>query len=417
VAGSTQRARLAVVGVYFAVLAGLYAFAVAVVPTVTIGQLAFLWLASNVPPSLLMIAFLNRRVRAVGPLVIAFTIVALLGANIALSLSAPEDRLRRIVHVGTALSLGANGMFFAIMLVGAAFFAVFGGLGLVWIRRSYEAGRISDQSLMIDAVWLVFGVVESMNFVFSGPLWLLSGLAALLAYKIVCTAGFSLIARRVRPERPPVLLLLRVFSLGRRSERLFDSLATHWRYVGAVRLIAGPDLATTTIEPHEFLDFVSGRLARRFIDGPAALERRLAETGSRADHDGRFRVGDFFCHDDTWRDVLTRLAGESDAVLMDLRGFSTVNAGCVYEVHALVNVVPFPRIVLIYDGTTDRAFLDETLHEARAALRADSPNRGGLAGPLSLVRYEGSRALRPLLRAVCVAARGGASPPPTGRSA
>jgi hypothetical protein len=115
--------------------------------------------------------------------------------------------------------------------------------------------------------------------------------------------------------------LLRVFSLGRRSERLFDALATHWRHVGNIRLIAGPDLATTTVEPHEFLGFLSGKLARRFIDGPETLDLRLSETDLEPDPDGRFRVSDYFCYDDTWLTVLSRLADESDAVLMDLRGF------------------------------------------------------------------------------------------------
>ena len=404
VAGSGRRTRIAAVGVYFAVLLGFFALAVVLSPAVSLGQLLFLWADMNVPPTLLMLAFLNRRVRAVGPLVIAFMILAILGANLALSAAEPEDRLRRIVDIGSALGLEAYGMLLGILLVGAAFFAVLAGLGLLWIRRRYEAGKISDQSLTIDALWLVFGVVESTNLVFSGARWLLACPAALVAYKLVCLAGFSVTARRATTEPPPILLLLRVFSLGHRSERLFDALATHWRHVGLVRLIAGPDLATTTVEPHEFLDFVSGRLGRRFIDGPAALERRIAETRSHPDRDGRFRVGEFFCHDDTWHVVLARLAGEADAVMMDLRGFSTANAGCIFEVQSLVNVVPVPRVALVYDDTTDRRFLDETLDRAWAALRADSPNRAAAEGALRLVRYDGPRAFPSLLRSLCAAA-------------
>jgi hypothetical protein len=118
-----------------------------------------------------------------------------------------------------------------------------------------------------------------------------------------------------------------VFSLGRRSERLFDALAKHWRHAGSIRLIAGPDLATTTVEPHEFLDFLSGKLARRFIDGPETLDLRISEMDLEPDRDGRFRVNDFFCHDNAWQMTLSRLVGDSDAVLMDLRGFSQENRG------------------------------------------------------------------------------------------
>ena len=84
-------------------------------------------------------------------------------------------------------------------------------------------------------------------------------------------------------------------------------------------MIAGPDLATSTVEPHEFLDFVSGRMARRFIDSAQTLDLRISQMDLEPDFDNRLRVNDFFCHDDTWRMTLARLAGESDAVLMDLR--------------------------------------------------------------------------------------------------
>src|SRR5205814_8172025 len=109
-----------------------------------------------------------------------------------------------------------------------------------------------------------------------------------------------------------------------------------WRYTGSVRLIAGPDLANATVEPHEFLDFLAGRLQRRFISGSAALEQRLAETPLRRDPDGRFRVSSFFCHADTWQTVLRGLARQSDVVLMDLRGFGRTNEGCSYELNELL---------------------------------------------------------------------------------
>jgi hypothetical protein len=112
--------------------------------------------------------------------------------------------------------------------------------------------------------------------------------------------GFALFGERPAGAEPK-LLLLRVFSLGKRSARLFNAFGRLWRHVGQIRLIAGPDLATSTVEPHEFLDFLSGKLDRRFISGPETLVRRLSETEQRRDFDGRYRVDDFFCHDDTWQ--------------------------------------------------------------------------------------------------------------------
>lgn len=387
VAGSTRRTRIVVGSIYFAILTTLGGMALIVRGTTTPGQLAYVWTSTNVPPTLLMLVFLNRRVRAVGPLVIAFTVVAMLGANVALWLARPEDGLAFVSAAAT----------------GIVPCGVLGAFGLIWLRRRYERGQVSDQSLMIDALWLVFGVVQSMELVFSGTVWLLAGAGALLVHKLVNVGLVPQMGRYARVHTPAVLLLLRVFSLGRRSERLFDALTTHWRYIGPVRLIAGPDLATTTVEPHEFLDFVIGRLGRRFIDGSEALERRLTETRPFVDRDGRFRVGEFFCHDDTWRTVLARLTGGADAVLMDVRDFGRTNAGCVFELQALVNVVPLARITLVYDHTTDRLFLDETLREAWDGHGA-SANRDAPLEALKLVLYEGSGALPLLLRTLCAAA-------------
>lgn len=114
------------------------------------------------------------------------------------------------------------------------------------------------------------------------------------------------------------------------------------------------------VEPHEFLDFISGKLARRFINGPEALDRRITELDTERDRDLRFRVNDFFCYDDTWRMVLSRLVRESDAVLMDLRGFSRQNSGCIFEIHELVALVPPERVVFIINESTDQSLLSQT---------------------------------------------------------
>jgi hypothetical protein len=202
------------------------------------------------------------------------------------------------------------------------------------------------------------------------------------------------------------LLLLRVFALGRRSERLYDAVGKQWRTVGSVQMIAGPDLATTTVEPHEFLDFIARKLARRFIDSGKSLDLRISQMDVEPDGDGRFRVTDFFCHDDTWKLTLARLAEESDAVLMDLRGFSAKNAGCVFEINELFNLVPLQRIVFVIDDSTDQEFMRETMKRAWQQIRERSPNRRLSPGRVSLVRLSrwNGESVRTLLYAISVAA-------------
>jgi hypothetical protein len=78
-------------------------------------------------------------------------------------------------------------------------------------------------------------------------------------------------------------------------------------------MIAGPDPVTSTVEPHEFLEFASGELAGRFVTGRPDLERRIAAIDRARDPDGRYRVNEFFCHADTWQMTMHRLV-ESDVV-------------------------------------------------------------------------------------------------------
>ena len=91
---------------------------------------------------------------------------------------------------------------------------------------------------------------------------------------------------------------------------------------------------------------------------------------------------------------------------MDLRGFSTVNAGCTYEVGELLNVVPCERITFIVDQTTDEIFLTRTLEQARASLHASSPNIAAPVLRLQVFRETGRRSLDPdrLLQLLCEAA-------------
>ena len=410
VAAATWRIRLVNVSVYLLTLVALGSIALARNPALSWGQFARLWFIINFPATVLLLAFLNRRVRAVGPLVLTFMTVALLGSYLIILAVAGNDArlLRSVAEIGVALGLDGFGIFIGLVVLGLAAFGVVGWLTLRWIGGRYKRKEISDRSIIIDAIWLLFGVLQSTILVVDNVLWILTGLLAFVVYKVVAWAGFSLLGYKAPSMRKsPALLLLRVFSLGKRSERLFDALAMHWRYAGSIRLIAGPDLVTTTVEPHEFLDYLSGKLARRFIDRPQTFDLRIAEMDMQPDRDGQFRVNDFFCYDDTWRMVLSRLVSECDAVLMDLRGFSSQNDSCVFEIDELINVVSLGRVVFIIDDTTDELFLRQTMQQSWDHMRPTSPNRLSTSGPMQLFRFTGSRhaELQQLLRSLCVAAK------------
>jgi hypothetical protein len=91
------------------------------------------------------------------------------------------------------------------------------------------------------------------------------------------------------------------------------------------------------------------------------------------------------------------VAPKSDAVLMDLRGFTRKNHGCVFELTWVVQQIPLSRIVVLIDATSDYQALEETAQAAWRHLRSDSPNAGYLEPVLTSDRRLdcfGNRAVR-----------------------
>jgi hypothetical protein len=399
VAAYDRNRRLQVLAVYFAALGVLFAIAVLRNPDLAVSQLLVYWLIVDGPPTVLLLAFLLRPIRAVGPLVLAFLLVVAVGSQALLSLAAANPSvLAAVAGFGFSLGLGGTAVFVAMIVAGMLLFALLGWPLLLWLGRRYERKRLSDQSITVDSLWLLFGVVQSIGLAFEAPPWILTGAVAFIAYKAVASLGFRMTAGSRRAVRPATLLLLRVFALGKRSELLFDKLRKHWQHAGSVSMIAGPDLVTTTVEPHEFLDFVTGRLGRQFVKDSGDLERRFAAMDPAPDPDGRYRINEYFCHNDTWQMSMERLAAASDAVLMDLRSFSPSNQGCIFELGRLVDSVDLARVVFLVDDTTDRAFLDGTLQRLWQSMATESPNQAARS-PVARV-FRVSRQSEPELRAL-----------------
>jgi hypothetical protein len=157
-----------------------------------VGQLVYLWFFANGPGTVLLLAFLNRRVRAVGPLVLAFMVVAVTGAVIIVSaVGDSQGILRGIAEIGSMLGLGAPAIFVLLFIIGFVIFGVLGWWLLRWLGRRYQKKRMSDQSISLDALWLLFGVAQSFTLVFEGWAWIFTGLVALVAYKLALKSVHS----------------------------------------------------------------------------------------------------------------------------------------------------------------------------------------------------------------------------------
>lgn len=360
-------------------LSGIVAFSLyelAVSPKLTAGQVALLWVITNGPPTLLIAALLLRRFRAVGPIIFAFMLVVVTGIALAPYVAFGNERsMLWAIKIGGAVGLGGAGVFYSAYLLGFLCCAVPAWWLLRYMGSLYRRKRLSDQSVMLDALYFIFAIEQSIGLDPRGK-YVFTGVASFLGYKALKWIGFRYLrSRRTDSDSAPVLLVLRVFSLGARSEKLFDSLTKWWRRAGSIVMIAGPDLIKSTIQPHEFLEFIGGRTSRGFVSDGADLAQRVAAIDLKPDPDGRYRINQFFCHPDSWQMTMRELARHSSVVLMDLRSFSPTNQGCVYELEQILKSVDLRRVVFVADSTTDRVFLDQTLQRLWAeGLFEASPN-------------------------------------------
>lgn len=369
--------RVARAKIYLSLFVFLIAFSIyelAISPDLTVAQLLKLWLVTNGPPSLLIVALLWRPVRSIAPLVMSFLLVIITGGIVIGGLLLTPDQGRKAFEVGSSLGLGPAGIFFGAHIVGLFLFAIPGWWLLRRIGNTYRRKHTSDQSIMLDSLFFIFAFEQTLVLsARDNTLFIMAGALAFVVYKLVKWIGFRLL-RHDPSETGPVLLLLRVFALKGRSERLFDPLTKWWRRAGSLVMIAGPDLIRSTIQPHELLEFVGGKIARQFVASEPQLSQSMATLDLRSDPDGRFRINQFFCHRDSWQTTMRELARHSSIVLMDLRSFSPQNQGCIYELGQLLNSVDLRRIVFLVDPTTDRAFLENTLADLWRRVAPDSPN-------------------------------------------
>ena len=87
--------------------------------------------------------------------------------------------------------------------------------------------------------------------------------------------------------------------------------------------------------------------------------------------------------------VFNRLKKDSDVVLMDLRGFSQSNQGCVFEIKELLDGMLLRHIVFVVDRTTDERFLAQVFADAWATATKASPNWNDPAPRVRLYRFDG----------------------------
>jgi hypothetical protein len=208
--------------------------------------------------------------------------------------------------------------------------------------------------------------------------WWASWMVA-LAYGLYIVALHSILhkLRATRIGRPSKrLLLLRVFGRADQRETLLDLLDDTWRYLGRIDLIAGTDLAMRTLGSRMIEAFLLRRADQQFLETAAEVDRRLEHLHSRLEGDARYPINNVYCYATAWQRAVERLALRSDVVLMDLRGFTNRNQGCMIELTLVVQRIPLSHIVLLTDFSSDYQQLEQVAQAAWAQLPPKSPNAG-----------------------------------------
>ena len=275
-------------------------------------------------------------------------------------------------NTGAIKQISDSGL--VILLIGFVALGIWSANRLIaGLARLYERGWISDISLVF-----LFGMALTAALACFWPdrddVAFTRMVAAFLIW-VALTIGAYIVALRASPWPAGAcsLLVLRVFSPNRHSERLLDQVQTGWRYAGPVLQIGGPDLARLNINPYEFALFLGRRTHQLFLPNEVTKERLLSGLDLAPDREGRFRIAEVFCFDSAWQSTVQTLIETSDAILLDLRGFGPQRAGTGFELAQLASLERLDRTVVIGDTTTDWSYF-ETLagSEAKTIARLDA---------------------------------------------
>lgn len=326
------------------------------------------------------------RLRGVAPITFAallvFGLAPFAGSRLTAALAATEAGTQLVYR------LGLNGVFVLLALPAG---------WLAWKRlqrlaRDYEAKRFSDAQLLSYTWWLMLVATVGLGLVTArGQALAVLGLCVGVALVFMPLNRWLLRRLGARLPAAPArtLLLLRKFGHTARTERLFDRIGARWRLLGPVTMIAAPDVVARTIDAGDYLRWLTGRIDELFVTSRAELDAKLGALDTAPDPDGRYRVNEFCCRDNTWQATVVELMQRADVVLMDVRGVTRERRGCEFELQQLAHRLPPQRLVLVVDAATDRTVLDSAFGPVLAGVR--------------LVELRGWRAMARVFEQLCAA--------------
>ena len=251
-----------------------------------------------------------------------------------------------------AVTLAIN--FFYMPLFAIGVLLAFRALDL--LSRLQASGMVNDVSLVaafalvLIALLLTWGLHEQRGTQPSALILVVCGAWVATA----AVAYFLAIGRAARRAHPGhALLVLRVFDRTGRAQQFLDQLLVRWRLIGPVWQIGGPDLAPLNVSLLGSTMYLAGRLHELFLPVALtshALERRLRRSPAS---DGRWGIDELFCFNSAWLGTVEQLMVISDAILIDLRGFTAERQGIREELVLLARTRRLSRTLAIGDERTD----------------------------------------------------------------
>ena len=221
------------------------------------------------------------------------------------------------------------------------------------VARLYEKKKLSDQQIRVGC-WLLytsifslmFSQVEDEDSVALRPEAMLVPIVSMLSFWFYFRKSAAVKVDNYAQR----LLLLRVFSSDKRGEKWLSGVERYWRHLGPVYMIAGPDIARSSIDPYELYHFLSRNIKALFIRSEQQALTHLNTVDNMPDPDGRYRINEFFCLDDTWELVAKGLIKQSDMVVLDLRDFDLSRIGTAKEIGFIVRFNAFSRSLVLVDN-------------------------------------------------------------------
>lgn len=329
----------------------------------------------NIFPLLIFVFFRLRKIKAVGLFIYVFFLCVFFAPFILFyKFSRDTPMLEQVGSVFINMGFSGRESLIILFLLPAFLGVLFGWYMIKLFKLLYLKKYINDIQFNADIIIILFNISYSIFISFNSFEYGLLSLLSFPIYKFTGFVLFHLLKYTSNRGSSQQLLLLRVFALGKDSRDLFDQVLKYWRYAGSLHLITGPDLATSTIDPHEIISFITGNLKNSFCEDEESITSNIAKADLLSDQDGTYRVNEYFCRENNWKTVLYRLLEQSNLVLMDLRSFSHQNQGCKYEVEALISFFPITKMVFIVDKNTDLPFTVSVFKEAILKTDENSPN-------------------------------------------